>query len=307
MESVYTTSQDNLKPPAQDVPKECQVEVLKADTAKVSSFIPKSKLRRIDHYSRMALLAAGRALEKISPEMVSKENTGLIIATGFGALNSTFSFLDSYLDQGDKLSAPTWFSGSVYNAAAAYISICYGLTGPCLTVSQFDLSFSCALLSAQAWLNTGRVETVLIGAVDEWCEVSGYCIQQFNNHSGKKKGSFGEGASFFLITRETDIVPAIGFLENIYLGRDLDCNTSDMDDIVFSPCVANEKCNGFSIEKNIAQNTRLHKRFRAGSPTDMGMDVWFALSAGRHTGEKTCCIKQGSNGMFGSVTAVKIH
>ncbi|WP_321491739.1 beta-ketoacyl synthase N-terminal-like domain-containing protein [uncultured Desulfobacter sp.] len=283
------------------------MEVLKADTTKVSSYVAKSKLRRVDHYSRMALLAAGRALENVSPAMVSRQHTGLIIATGFGALNSTFSFLDSYLDQGDKLAAPTWFSGSVHNAAAAYISICYGLTGPCLTVSQFDLSFASALLSAQAWLNTGRVDAVLIGAVDEWCDVSGYCIQKLNTHTGKMKGSFGEGASFFLITRETDTVPAIGFLDNIYLGRDLIVNSPDMDDIIFSPCAAHERCNPCSLENNISPDTRLRKRVRAGSPTDMGMDVWFALSGGGYTGEKTCCIKQGANQMFGSVTAIKAH
>lgn len=307
MESVYSTGQDAPKEQGQEVGEASTVEILTADTTKVSSYIAKSKLRRVDHYSRMALLAAGRALENVSPEMVSTQKTGLIIATGFGALNSTFSFLDSYLDQGDKLAAPTWFSGSVHNAAAAYISICYGLTGPCLTVSQFDLSFASALLSAQAWLNTRRVDTVLIGAVDEWCNVSGYCIQTLNTHAGKMKSSFGEGASFFLVTRETDTVPAIGFLENIYIGRDLNVNPPDMDDIIFSPCAANEKCNGCSPEKNIAPNTRLRKRVRAGSPTDMGMDVWFALSAGGDTGEKTCCIKQGANQMFGSVTAIKAH
>ncbi len=306
MDALYRNRQDRSTTAVHHVSEDCPIEVLKADTTEVSSFIPKSKLRRVDHYSRMALLAAGRALEKVPSSMISGKDTGLIIATGFGALNSTFSFLDSYLDQGDKLAAPTWFSGSVHNAAAAYISICYGLTGPCLTVSQFDMSFACALLSARAWLNTGRVDAILIGTVDEWCDVSGYCLQQFNNNCGEKICSFGEGAAFFLVTQDMNTRPAIGFLDTIYIGRDLSGHTFGTDDIIFSPSMAKENCSSsFKIEDKVSQNITLRKRLRGGSPTDMGMDVWYALSDRRHTEERICCIKQGSNGMFGSVTTVK--
>lgn len=306
MASVYRIGQENSVCPAKRMATASgnPVEVCKADTSQLGSFIPKSKLRRVDHYSRMALLAAGRALEKVPPSRIG-DDTGLIIATGFGALNSTFSFLDSYLDQGDKLSAPTWFSGSVHNAAAAYISISYGLTGPCLTVSQFDMSFAAALVSAQAWLTTGRVSSVLLGAVDEWCEVSGYCMQQLGCNLDKKIASFGEGAAFFVVTLDKGTIPSIGFLDNIYLGRDLPSGEPDTTDIIFSPSFATEQCPSVSIEDSITGNKQIRKRFRAASPTDMGTDVWFALSGGRLTGERTCCIKQGADGMFGSVTTVK--
>ena len=305
MASVYRMGQKNSVCPAKRMASGSPVEVCKADTSQLGSFIPKSKLRRVDHYSRMALLAAGRALEKVPSSVIPGDDTGLIIATGFGALNSTFSFLDSYLDQGDKLSAPTWFSGSVHNAAAAYISISYGLTGPCLTVSQFDMSFAAALVSAQAWLATGRVGAVLLGAVDEWCEVSGYCMQQLGKSRDKKIASFGEGAAFFVVTLDKETKPAIGFLDNIYLGRDLPSEAQDTTDIIFSPSFATEQCHNVRIEDSTAGNKQIRKRFRAASPTDMGTDVWFALSSGRLTGERTCCIKQGTHGMFGSVTTVK--
>lgn len=201
--------------------KDGLVEVLRAGTLGLDHFVPKRKLRRVDHYSRMALLAAGKALDGIDPSMTPKGKTGLIVATGYGALNSTFSFLDSYIEKGDKLSVPTHFSSSVHNSAAAHISICYGITGPCLTVSQFDLSFASALITADTWLETGKADTVLVGAVDEWCEVARYCMDKMAESSETFLCSFGEGAAFFLVTRQTEKPPAYGYFEDIFIGPDL--------------------------------------------------------------------------------------
>lgn len=137
------------------------LEVLKADISGLDRFVPKKKLRRVDHFSRMALLAAGRALEGIDPFPATRGQIGLIVATGYGALNSTFSFLDSYIEKGDKLSAPTLFSGSVHNAAAAHISICYGITGPCLTVSP-TLSLLKKMFFFQLVILTGTTQVPLL-------------------------------------------------------------------------------------------------------------------------------------------------
>ncbi|MBF0201741.1 MAG: beta-ketoacyl synthase chain length factor, partial [Desulfamplus sp.] len=106
------------------------------ETSDVVNFVPPKKLRRIDRFSRLGLLAAGRAIEDTAPDIYSKENLGVIVATGFGALETTFCFLDSYINKGDGLASPTHFSNSVHNAVSAHISICYGLQGPNMTVSQ---------------------------------------------------------------------------------------------------------------------------------------------------------------------------
>jgi len=276
----------------------CSAETLLADTSDLTRYVPKSKLRRVDHYSRMALLAAGRAIENTGQGEAAKGEVGLIVATGYGALNSTFSFLDSYIEKGDRLAAPTFFSGSVHNAAAAYISICYGITGPCLTVSQFDLSFVSALITAGSWLETGKARAVLVGTVDEWSEVTGYCMESCSVDGSC--GAFGEGAAFFWVTRDGASNPKFGFFEQFSMGRDPGAWNMDQGPVFFSPS-STHTCRDSDLKKTLSNRTGTFIRTKGISPTDMGADALVAFAQSRKKGEKICCIKQGQDGMFGQV------
>ena len=187
-----------------------EVKIYRADTARLGEFIPKGSLRRIDHFARMGLLASSLALKDAERAKVSRNRLGVVVATGYGASATTSAFLDSFINEGDHSSSPTHFSNSVHNAAAAHISIFLKLTGPCLTVSQFDLSFPSALLTAMAWLEEGRADSVLLGSVDEWSDILGYCWWRFfGDWSGSQVEPFGferqsaipgEGAAFFLVS-----------------------------------------------------------------------------------------------------------
>lgn len=180
-----------------------------ADTAPLESYLNKRALRRIDHFSRLALLGAFQALEDAGQPELNRERLGVVIASGYGALTTTFSFLDSMIAAGDACASPTAFSNSVHNAAAAHLSMQLQITGPSLTVSQFDQSLISGLLSAQQWLAEGRVDAVLLGVVDEYCSVLGYCWERyFGRHSeaplqplafDRFSAIAGEGAAFFLL------------------------------------------------------------------------------------------------------------
>ena len=188
-----------------------EMPVFLADTARLDKYIPKKALRRIDHFARMALLGSYLALEDASQLDIDPKGLGVIIASGYGAGATTFAFLDSFITSNDAYSSPTHFSNSVHNAAAAHISIFLGATGPCLSVSQFEMSVPSALICALHWLQEARVERVLFGAVDEYCDVLGYCWRRFFgvNWTGTVTEPFlfdrqsaipGEGAAFFLLS-----------------------------------------------------------------------------------------------------------
>lgn len=170
------------------------------------------KLRRSDKLSKMAVLAASDALSDSGLGEDGKKKMGVIVATAFGAHVTTFDFLDGVLDFGEAAVSPTVFSNSVHNAAASYISTALGIQGPTLTVTQFFFPFQTALQLADAWLREGRVEYVLVGAVDQYGDVMGYItgsklalaqdgkIRPFNR---KPAGAVpGEGAVFFLMSRK---------------------------------------------------------------------------------------------------------
>lgn len=188
-----------------------EIPALLADTAPLERFVDKRALRRIDHFSRLALLGAHLALEEAGLPALDRTRLGLIVATGYGATATTFAFLDTVHDGGDALASPTHFSSSVHNAAAAHAAILLGITGPNLTVSQFELSVPSALLAAQGWLAEGRVDAVLFGGVDEACAVLRYCRHRFFPEPSDLIRPFafdrqsavpGEGAAFFLLTAE---------------------------------------------------------------------------------------------------------
>lgn len=170
------------------------------------------KMRRSDKLSKMAVLAAADALSDSGLEEAEKKKLGVIVATAFGAHVTTFDFLDGILDFGEAAVSPTVFSNSVHNAAASYISTALGIQGPTLTVTRFFFSFQAALQLAVAWLREGRVEHVLVGAVDQLGDVMGYITDSRLSlaSDGKIKPFLlkpaaavpGEGAAFFVVSRE---------------------------------------------------------------------------------------------------------
>jgi len=218
-------------------PQQCAIEsngitdrfpAYRATSSGLEAFIPKRALRRIDAFSRLSLLGACLALEDAQLLEADHARTGVVIASGYGALKTTFDFLDSYLDFGYACSSPTHFSNSVHNAAAAHVAMHFKATAPNLTVSQLEMSVPSALLSAQCWLAEGRVDRVLFGAVDEYCDVLRYCRQQFfgageqgplTPHAfATQSAVLGEGAAFFVLTRASEDA-AYAHIDGLRLGN----------------------------------------------------------------------------------------
>jgi 3-oxoacyl-[acyl-carrier-protein] synthase II len=188
-----------------------QLAAYQADVTPVSRFVSGAVARRMNRFAKMGILGAAMALEDAGWAMPLRRNdVGLVIASGYGASKSTFDFLDSMIDDQGNFPSPTLFSNSVHSSAASHLSIVMELGGPCLTVSQFEMSTMSALLTARQWLVEGQVEAVLFGAVDELCPVLGYCYDRFFGAEtdgpiqpfewGKQTAVMGEGAAFLLLT-----------------------------------------------------------------------------------------------------------
>ncbi len=195
-----------------------ELPLYRADTSPLEHYLNKRVLRRIDHFSRLALLGAFQALEDAQTRQqaaLDKSRLGVVLCSGFGALNTTFKFLDSVIDDGDSFASPTAFSNSVHNAAAAHISMQLGISGPGLTLSQFDHSFAAGLSQAQQWLDEQRVDAVLLGVVDEYSSVLGYCWERLLGvdtatrmcpfGSAAPTAIPGEGAAFFVLRPQQGI------------------------------------------------------------------------------------------------------
>jgi len=172
------------------------------------------KIRRSDAVSKMSVLAAADALADSGIRDITQKKLGIILATAYGPHVTTFNFLDDILDHGDAAVSPTTFSNSVHNAAASYIAMSLQIKGPTLTITQFQFSFQSGLQLAQAWLDQGRCDYALVGAVDQYGDVLGYVAD--HKLTTAKDGKIrpftfkptcqvpGEGAAFFLLSNQND-------------------------------------------------------------------------------------------------------
>ncbi len=207
------------------------IPVYRADVAPLEKYLNKRALRRIDHFSRLALLGAYETLADAGQPELDKSRIGVIVGSGFGALATTFAFLDSVIKDGDVLASPTAFSNSVHNAAVAHLTMQLGISGPGLTVSQFDMSYVSALLAASQWLEEGRVDAVLYGVVDEYCDVLGYCLQRYASgvvpeqmrplDADELTAIAGEGAAFLLLQRAEDVADRVQ-IQAVQMGQSSD-------------------------------------------------------------------------------------
>ncbi|MHC4213216.1 MAG: beta-ketoacyl synthase N-terminal-like domain-containing protein [Planctomycetota bacterium] len=196
-----------------------------ADPASLKEFVKPQKLRRVNRYSRLATLAAAMALEDAGQSIDQRSETGVIVASGYGASTTTFAFLDDILLEGDIFASPTLFSNSVHSAAASHITILLQIKGPCLTVVQFEMSMIGALFNAYAWLRDRKVDTVLLGGVDEINHLLLYCYHNFYGDDipyeikpldyGTQTAIPGEGAAFMVLTRDEGDVPAYGYIDGL--------------------------------------------------------------------------------------------
>ena len=151
-------------------------------------------LRRAGRFSKLAFLAARTACVNANAPL------GLIVGTVFGPHEATSQVHNDIMDFGDAGVSPTAFSHSVHNVAAAYIAQAFNITGPCLTVTDFeDVAARCREL-AQCWLASGTCGAVLVVVVDE----AGFVFDRIEAELGEPLAGVCESARAFTILKGTE-------------------------------------------------------------------------------------------------------
>ncbi len=138
-----------------------------ADADDFAPYFEARRLRRMEGIAKNALLCACRAFEQAGVDIHSPKNTGLSVAVGAGSLESTCKFMDGIIDDGDELSSPTAFAGSVHNSTGLTLSVFLHLNGPCVTTGQFDFSFAGALLTARELLKRGMCQDAIVAVAED--------------------------------------------------------------------------------------------------------------------------------------------
>jgi len=313
------------------------VPALTAQTDKLAEFVDKSALRRLDHYIRMALLGSYLALEDAGMLNVKGRRMGVIVATGYG---STCNMMDLQQALGNHAPAisPTRFSNSVHNAAATHISILLDQMSPNLSINDYDMSIPSAFLSACQWLREKRVDSVLVGGVDEYCRALGYnWYRRYHSESPGKNDSadlspahsvIGEGACFFVLTAQEDAAP-YGFIEAVRMGNYKRGRMDAAQNAVhfLSIDAYSEYDDPYAVFLPADTKVASYAHLYGGLPIGMGFDIAIAAlslkadkiyaspeGARHHSGRlnivrreeplgggRICCLRLGTGGTLGSV------
>jgi len=199
---------------------------LVADTALLSQLVPPKALRRVDHYSRMAILAAYLALQDAKEDSGMDEGLpgpmGVIVATGMGPTAGTLDAQSPDADAADLRLSPIQFSNSVHNAAAAYISMLLKIRGPNVSINQYDMSVPLAFQTAMDWLEEGRAASVLVGGVDcfsKSLQDASLGAQNPESETCGQPALVGEGSAFFVLTLPGAGESRYPFVRSVRIGK----------------------------------------------------------------------------------------
>jgi 3-oxoacyl-[acyl-carrier-protein] synthase II len=279
---------------------------LTAETDVLDRLIPPRTLRRVEHYGRMAILAAHLAIEDAGLSGAVPGDTGLVVATGMGPTANTLDRQPVDIPLADLALSPILFSNSVQNAAAAHISMLLGMRGPSLSINQYELAVPLAFQAALDWLAEGRTGTVLVGCVDGFSTA----LHEEALRCGEADAvPVGEGSAFFVLTAADADSGAHPVVEAVRTGGSGRVDAGGIADaLVLRNGVRPPDAPG---------GERCLSGVYGSFPTSMGMDVAAALILLRAGGlpgvawppagrkPRVCCLKEGESGEWGAVVLAR--
>ena len=130
-----------------------------------AQFFPGPKLRMMDRVSQFALAAANQALRDaaLSLDGVDRRRAGVFVGTGMGGGQATDDAYFTLYAEGSERVKPYSVLMAMTNAAASWIGIEHGLTGPNLTYSTACSSSAVAIGEAGRRIAAGEADVMIAG------------------------------------------------------------------------------------------------------------------------------------------------
>jgi 3-oxoacyl-[acyl-carrier-protein] synthase II len=139
-------------------------------------YFPKRQASSLDRVNQFALAAASQAWKDsgLSLDTKEKERAGVYIGTGMGGANTIEDVYNQLFRHNLDRVKPLSVLMIMHNASASYISIEYGLSGPCLTVSTACSSSANAVGEAFRQIKDGYADVMLAGGTESLLTYAGF-------------------------------------------------------------------------------------------------------------------------------------
>jgi 3-oxoacyl-[acyl-carrier-protein] synthase II len=141
-----------------------------------SDYFAKRQTFSLDRVNQFALAAASQAWKDsgLSLDDKEKERAGVYMGTGMGGANTIEDAYNQLFRHNLDRVKPLSVLMIMHNASASYISIEYGLCGPCLTVSTACASSSNSIGEAFRQIKDGYAEVMLAGGTESLLTYGGF-------------------------------------------------------------------------------------------------------------------------------------
>ncbi len=154
------------------------------------SLLDAERSRRFGRASALVVASAQAALEDGER---AAQDAGLVVGSAFGDVERSVRFLQKVLGQGAKFASPAEFPQLIASTGSGNGSLYLGLTGPCLSVSEFGTSGESAVAVACSLIELGLASAVLAGAAEAHDSIVDSVL-------GQARGvARGEGGGFVLL------------------------------------------------------------------------------------------------------------
>jgi len=139
-------------------------------------YFSKKQVSSMDRVTQFALAAATQAWKdsELSLDAKEKERAGVYIGCGMGGGNTIEDLYDHLFKHNADRVKPLTVLMVMNNASASHISIEYGLSGPCLTLSTACASSANAIGEAFRQVRDGYVDVMLAGGAEAFLTYGGF-------------------------------------------------------------------------------------------------------------------------------------
>ena len=128
----------------------------------------KLQLTALDRFAQFALVAADQAMEDagLATNHLARSRLGIYFGSGIGGAQTLESSYRAYLDPTQGRVSPMTIVLTMANAAAAHISLRYGVSGPSLTYSIACASAAVAIGEAFRAIRDGYLDQAIVGGAE---------------------------------------------------------------------------------------------------------------------------------------------
>lgn len=136
-------------------------------------------MRRADRFELFAVAAAQQAFDQAGSLTADPGRMGVLIGTGIGGVKSYEDQVLVLEAKGERRVSPFVVPMMMANAAAAAVSIRFGLQGPCESLATACATGTHAIGSAARWIQWGLCDAVVAGGSE--AAMTGVSVNGFKN------------------------------------------------------------------------------------------------------------------------------